>query len=74
MMQANYSDGVKSVLKKHLKMLDLISLLLTDVNTIQIVDAGHYLAELRYVTSSNEEVSVEDEGIVSIYIISHLAF
>ena len=53
-------------------MFNLISLLLANVDTIQVIDPGHHFAELSDISSGYKKVSIEDKRIVPVYVVSHL--
>jgi hypothetical protein len=53
-------------------MFNLISLLLANVDTIQVIDPGHHFAELSDISSRYKKVSIEDKRIVPVYVVSHL--
>ena len=63
---------MKPVLKEHLKVLNLISLLLCELHSVQVIDTSHHFAELGNISPCDKEMSVQHKWIISIYIVSHL--
>ena len=53
-------------------MLNLISLFLTYIDSIQVIDPCHHFAELSNIASGYKEVSIQYKWIVPVYIVSHL--